>query len=410
MSSILDALKKLEEDKAQREAQQEDYEAFVPERAEQDLLGGRYRIGRPGRRSRSASVALIGVSLVGGLVLVIIGATIAFTRSASTDNTRLAKSSTDTPPVTRTEQRPGITEGDANAPRTPEPMATADAAAEQDLAPPSATTEPTDDKALTATAVTLPSESKPLPATTAPQAASAPTASPVPPEPIAPSVPPDAPSTAPEPAASEVAVPVPQPVVEEPPMPAAAPPSAPPQTMPTEPAAVNEPASALTDTVSAPQALAANDTTPPEPVPAPVSPPSVAQQPVERAPLETPTRVTARPTSLVEPALEPPVGEFLPAATEVRPPASRPVPEDLRDLPPLRQTERQRYGLEEMKINMLRVPGDNEPLSHAHAYINVNKIYVGERIPGTQATLIGVRSYGIAIEVQQTGERFFVKN
>lgn len=85
---------------------------------------------------------------------------------------------------------------------------------------------------------------------------------------------------------------------------------------------------------------------------------------------------------------------------------AEPVPDNLRSLPQLRNTERNRHGLEGMRINMLREPSDSRP--NALAIINLNRVFVGEQIPDTNARLIGVEARGIAIEIIDSHERYFV--
>lgn len=66
-----------------------------------------------------------------------------------------------------------------------------------------------------------------------------------------------------------------------------------------------------------------------------------------------------------------------------------------------------RLGLENMRINVIREADENRP--HGVAIINLHKVFVGERIPGTNAKLIGVVHSGIAIEMVETRQRFFVR-
>jgi hypothetical protein len=84
------------------------------------------------------------------------------------------------------------------------------------------------------------------------------------------------------------------------------------------------------------------------------------------------------------------------------------VPKDIRDLPPLRSAERARFGLESLKINMLREPSKNRP--RGSVIINLKKVYLDERIPGTSARLVGVVSHGIALEVGSERELYFLAN
>ena len=85
-----------------------------------------------------------------------------------------------------------------------------------------------------------------------------------------------------------------------------------------------------------------------------------------------------------------------------------PLVEDVDALPRLGQTERERLGLGEMRLNVLREASASQP--EGLAIINLKKVYVGEMIPGTNARLIAVRTRAIAIEIDGTGERFKVMN
>lgn len=81
-------------------------------------------------------------------------------------------------------------------------------------------------------------------------------------------------------------------------------------------------------------------------------------------------------------------------------------PIDITKLPVLKTSDRIRLGLENMQLNVLREPGPKNP--HGLAIINLTKVYVGEMIPGTPVKLIDVKAQGIAIEVVGTGERYYV--
>jgi len=143
-----------------------------------------------------------------------------------------------------------------------------------------------------------------------------------------------------------------------------------------------------------------------EPAPKPVP------EPVAKA--EPESKPTPEPVAKAEPTPEPP---SIPAAEptpdtrnpkpEIRNPkkASRPI--DLLLLPALRETDKARYGLSDVRVNMVR------PASKARAYasaiINLQPVQVGEKIPGSEATLIGVESRAIGIEIEGTGERFHIR-
>lgn len=79
---------------------------------------------------------------------------------------------------------------------------------------------------------------------------------------------------------------------------------------------------------------------------------------------------------------------------------------DLKSLPVLRTSDRMTYGLENMRVNFLREATPSRPA--AMAVINLNKIHIGEIVPGTRARLIAVEREGIGIEIADTGKRFFL--
>lgn len=118
-----------------------------------------------------------------------------------------------------------------------------------------------------------------------------------------------------------------------------------------------------------------------------------------------PTRLASAAESYprTTPTLEPPASSNTPEPS----PTSSAAP-DITRYPPLRGSDRVRYGLENLRINMIREPTPTRP--EGHAIINLNKVFVGETIPGTPARLIGVVRRGIAIEIETTGERFFISN
>ncbi len=80
--------------------------------------------------------------------------------------------------------------------------------------------------------------------------------------------------------------------------------------------------------------------------------------------------------------------------------------EEMNALPRLSAGDRAKHGIGEMRLNVLREASPTQP--EALAIINLKKVYVGEIIPGTRARLIGVQSRAIAIEIEDTGERFRV--
>lgn len=81
---------------------------------------------------------------------------------------------------------------------------------------------------------------------------------------------------------------------------------------------------------------------------------------------------------------------------------------DVQQYPRLSSSDMARYGLSDMRLNVLREATPTRP--EALAIINLNKVYVGEDIPGSDARLIGVARYGIAIEIKSTGARYYVEH
>lgn len=113
----------------------------------------------------------------------------------------------------------------------------------------------------------------------------------------------------------------------------------------------------------------------------------------ERVPLpETPPRAAA------------PVAPAPQTATPPRPAG----PVDITGFPRLSNSDKARLGLDDLKLNVLREATDTRP--EALAIINLNKVYVGENIPGTDARLIAVTRHGIGIEMRRTGDRYYVQH
>ena len=72
----------------------------------------------------------------------------------------------------------------------------------------------------------------------------------------------------------------------------------------------------------------------------------------------------------------------------------------------LSRSDRAQYRLEGMTINMLNEASPTRPLGNA--LINLEKIFIGETLPGSNATLIEVKSHGIAIEIMSTRQRYYL--
>ena len=211
------------------------------------------------------------------------------------------------------------------------------------------------------------------------------------------------------PAALPVAAPAPAPV-EVVPAPVETAPAVPaPEAVAPKPAAPLAPQAA--PETAEPVAAAPSPAPKPEPAPAPapkpeavaVAAPAPEPEP-EPMPEPTPLPTVAELTRAPEPEPQP-EPEPAPAPESLRPKDVAPV-EDLRALPELRSTDRMRHGLEAMRINFLRESAPQRPA--AMAVINLNKIHIGEVIPGTTARLVAVERHGIGIEITSTGDRFYV--
>lgn len=143
---------------------------------------------------------------------------------------------------------------------------------------------------------------------------------------------------------------------------------------------------------------------------------SEAAEPVQRA-TDKPMVVTAVTPSLPTPAPAPvqerPTPEPAPiVAAAPRKPVlpvkinTEPLPLEIRNLPMLSRTQRTQYRLEGIQLNMLNPAGPTRPLGNA--FINLEKVFVGEFLPGSNAKLVDVTSHGIAIEIQSTGQRYYI--
>lgn len=91
------------------------------------------------------------------------------------------------------------------------------------------------------------------------------------------------------------------------------------------------------------------------------------------------------------------------------PATTRKAPEnvDVDSLPMLGPGEFSRYGLDGLALNMLRAPSADRPTGMA--IINLNKVYPGELIPGSRVRLIGVSRNGIGVEIESSGEQYFIE-
>ena len=80
---------------------------------------------------------------------------------------------------------------------------------------------------------------------------------------------------------------------------------------------------------------------------------------------------------------------------------------DLSALPGLNEGDRARWGLAGLQVNMPLPANKNRPI--ASAIINMKTIRVGERIPNSKAVLIAVDMRNIGIKIEETNQRFRVR-
>ncbi len=182
-------------------------------------------------------------------------------------------------------------------------------------------------------------------------------------------------------------------------------------------------------------------TPPPEKVPASTeatTPPVMTETPVEKpvaavvpVVIETPPEPLVVAKADPVPAVATPLAETVksttgisteqPVYTRPTPPRPEPItekpapkprqlalPEDLSTLPLMNHADRDRMGLDELRINLLRPPGARRPVGLA--ILNLDKVYVGDKIPGTTARLVGVLIDGIAVESTTSGAQYFIEH
>jgi hypothetical protein len=143
-----------------------------------------------------------------------------------------------------------------------------------------------------------------------------------------------------------------------------------------------------------------------EPKPAKVASAAPPKQIVAKKP-EPPAKVTTPPAT-VAPKPEPPPIAPLPVAntaSETPSASTGAKPEtDIEKLPILSEAVRVRLGLPPLKINIVGIPSNRNP--RASALINMQKVYVGENVPGTSARLVDVNLRGVSLDVN--GQRYFL--
>lgn len=324
MSSILDALKKLETDKAaSKRSSGRAFETLPPE---QQLTGK-----KPQARS-TRPLVLIGAGALGAVLLVTLSVGVSLF-------------------VVRGADRVG-------------PVASVAVLPAPDLVPAPVAPEQVETPVVTPSAVT---EEKPKIADSAPAVEPTPPVQPVEPKPeLTPPVPPPAEKNVEKPA---VAV----------------------EIRPAEAAAVNPEAKPEPEVVAEVKA-------PSEPEP--------LVKPEDKAVTEEKPATAKEPKP--EPVVEPLVLAKTTAPTVVAPqPRVQPGPIDVKMLPPLRNSDKPLYGLENVQLNMLRPASKNRP--YASAIINLQPVEIGEVISGSIAILIAVEKDAVAIEIQDSGERFQVR-
>lgn len=312
MSSILDALKKLEEEKAARRPGGNDASSdpVTPFETVNDSSRYRRRQDEVSVTPKSLLIAGLGMSIV--LVVVSVSVSMVLMRGQSATPTVASL-----PPVVPQEAAPSV--------ETPPPAA----------------------------AITPPE----------PEVA---------PEPVSAANAPTAPAPKPEPKAMTASA------VKAEPVPAA------------KPEPVREPAPE-----PKPEPMQVADAAPQAATPAPRAEiPALAPAPAPEPVYEAPA-----PVATPEPTPPPPEPQSL-EAKDVEPVA------DLKSLPVLRTSDRISLGLENMRVNFLRESTPSRPT--AMAVINLNKIHLGEVIPGTRARLVAVERSGIGIEIADTGKRYYI--
>ena len=164
-----------------------------------------------------------------------------------------------------------------------------------------------------------------------------------------------------------------------------------------------------------------------------ISPPPAPREPVE-APAPEPAKPEPTPSPpLSKPVAKPPVpiapeppaetfqiaaGDTAGSMPEIEshpPPAPVPEPRarkqegpvDIFALPMLSETEKVRYGLSNLQVNLACPANKYRP--HASAIINLKQVMAGQRIPDSQAILIGVHMRAIAVEIVDTGKQYQIR-
>ncbi len=372
MSSILDALKKLEleRDKKNGQSPVQSYTSSTS----RELLGGPDRRG-PRTITLTPARLVIGTAAFGGfMVLLSVAVSLLITYGAKSGNT--------------TDDSPGGPGQTKVASVVPAQHGTLPGTGTAPARQPNATLSPAAAAPTTQTAPPPASPSVALAPTPAPVAATTP-----------PVVPPPEPEKVPEPAESvvtEQAIATPEPPEKSSPRPSSKPES---------PAKVAEsPSPSPVETESPKKSPEPSKPAAPKPVQvAKAIPPKVE---VLKSPEET-REETPAPQPVEEPqksriAKDRAEDDVAPLDGQGAKDLSETI--NLSALPTLSESERLRLDLPKLNINIVGLPTKRQP--HPSALINLNKVYVGENIPNTDARLIAVELRGVGIEV--SGRRYFL--
>lgn len=428
MSSILDALKKLEEDKDRAESQPEEIH-IAPEIAERELVGESVLRDRFTLRLSPLVLVVSMLTVAVVLVAVSVGISILLVGKASEErpeeaSAQGARKAVASVPETQQEvvSAPGVAQPTSKPEATPSPSR---AQANEVAAKPAALSPKREAPREGRVVASAPTAVTPTPAPVLKEPAShAASTAPAPPTPMAaPALPAPRPNPAPQHGIQAKDGEIPKPIdpvdnsnravapvhVEEAPKAIAAkevavtPKVVPPPPVvripESSPPAIQMP-EAPPPTVVVPAAVAPADLNP-EP-----SPPVRVARARESVAASTPTQRSER--REMRPARRPsPSPVETPIRREARASRPAPLPASIRELPALGFSIRSRYGLEDLKVQMVSPAGETRP--HGSAVISRMKVYEGERIQGMPARLVRVESYGIAIEITTTGDLYFVK-
>jgi len=397
MSSILDALKKLEEEKQRQLKLLEKEEEEEQELSEPISISAIAKPEKPIPLQDTVAPVISPKLLIGGIIVfVIVISIISISASLWVVKTQIAKNTipSTSAEVMTSQQKPTETSPPINQPeKEVSPPQEIQSENKETPSTPSVT-DNTADNAKEKTVVSEPPPSPPISNSSNKQE----TTKTEPPgkKPEA-SIPVEQSAIATEPpvqVAKNIPRETPAPVVEEVKK-ETPPPTPPPEIKEDVPAQTSKETPSLESSPSIANVTSNNETTNP----------TDSQKPIVSQP--TPAQTTTS-TSVVTKDLEPPPSlkpeQFQQVLSLPKPNTEETV--DMTRLPVLRTSDRARLGLDDMKLNVLREAGPKNP--HGLAIINLTKVYVGEMIPGTSVRLLDVKTHGIAIEVVGTGERYYV--